>query len=143
VPPHEAGQPSGISRLRRRADFLNAAKGKRFHTQTFTLQMVPQVQAALESKSEAARVGLTVTKKTGAAVERNRIRRRLKEVLRHLPELPIHAAHDYVIIAKREALTAPFEALKADLLRAMVKVHAPRSGDKTRGRRTKPAEGLN
>jgi len=121
--------------LRRRADFLKAAKGRRVHTPIFTLQSAARTPSAGE-----ARIGLTVTKKTGGAVERNRIRRRLREALRHLmalphAALPIEPAHDYVIIARREALSVPFDLLQADLMRAMAKVHAsPRSSGKAKGR---------
>ena len=60
---------------------------------------------------------MTVTKKTGNAVVRNRIRRRLKEAMR------VHAAgdmaqgSDYVIVGRREILAAPFDGLKAELSR--------------------------
>jgi len=119
-----------LERLRRRADFLKAAKGKRVHMRAFTLQ-----SAARTLPAGGARIGLTVTKKTGGAVERNRIRRRLREALRHLSALPIEPAHDYVIIARREALNVPFDLLQADLMRAMAKVHAPpRSSGKAKGR---------
>ena len=62
-----------------------------------------------------ARVGLTVTKKTGGAVERNRIRRRLREALRHAKALSTEPETDYVLVARREALTLPFATLVADL----------------------------
>ncbi|AKK20172.1 ribonuclease P [Candidatus Liberibacter africanus PTSAPSY] len=58
------------------------------------------------------RIGFTVTKKQGCAVERNRIRRRLKEVVRiYESESILQYGHDYVLIAKRSALFAPFKEL--------------------------------
>jgi ribonuclease P protein component len=65
----------------------------------------------------APRFGLTVTRKAGNAVQRNRIRRRLREAIR------LHAAgdmlpgNDYVIVGRPEILTAPFGSLKSELSR--------------------------
>ena len=60
-------------------------------------------------------MGLTVTKKTGGAVERNRIRRRLREALRHADALPTDSDTDYVIVARRDTLSIPFQSLIAEL----------------------------
>ena len=79
------------------------------------------MQAALrsaEDSAEAARIGFTVTKKVGNAVERNRIRRRLKEALRAASPLEARADCDYVLMARREALARPFVALVDDLRQA-------------------------
>lgn len=57
------------------------------------------------------RFGFTVTKKTGNAPERNRIRRRLREAVRQAgPTLP-GIGGDFVLIGRREALTVPFGTL--------------------------------
>lgn len=73
---------------------------------------------ALNRKDDGApRIGVTVTKKVGNAVVRNRIRRRIKEAVR------VHAAddmapgNDYVVVARRDVLAAPFNTLKAELAR--------------------------
>ena len=72
----------------------------------------------------APRVGFTVTKKTGNAVKRNRIRRRLREALR------VHAAgdmapgNDYVIVGREDVLAAPFGQLAAELSRRIRNRHA-------------------
>ncbi|MBL0848767.1 MAG: ribonuclease P protein component [Candidatus Liberibacter ctenarytainae] len=57
------------------------------------------------------RVGFTVTKKQGCAVKRNRIRRRLKEIVRLYSKGILEPGHDYVLIAKRNTLFAPFKDL--------------------------------
>ena len=67
----------------------------------------------------APRFGFTATRKTGNAVERNRIRRRLREVVRLMKDNPAADGYDYVIVARREALNAPFERLAQDLRRAL------------------------
>ena len=55
-------------------------------------------------KDAPPRFGFTVTKQFGGAVQRNLIRRRLKEALRLLKPLPARPGHDYVILARPEAL---------------------------------------
>ncbi|MGQ0443816.1 MAG: ribonuclease P protein component [Beijerinckiaceae bacterium] len=132
-------------RLRRRADFLRAAKGKRFYARGLTLQAAPRPPAhggppafgagtpprqtgqppcVLPCLEAVPRFGFTVTKQTGGAVERNRIRRRLKEALRLLDPLPALPGHDYVVLARPEALYMPFQDLQGELIRALGKIGA-------------------
>jgi ribonuclease P protein component len=101
-----------MERLKRRADFLAAATGARVPAGPFVLQ------ARARGDRGPVRVGFTVTKKTGNAVERNRIRRRLRELVR-LSAGPMQAGHDYVLIGRRGALNAPFETMTDDFTRAL------------------------
>ncbi|HET6375110.1 MAG TPA: ribonuclease P protein component [Methylocella sp.] len=109
-------------RLKRRADFKRVARGKRYHGRGLTLQAAPR-EAAGGGGSEALapRFGFTVTKQSGSAVRRNRIRRRLKEALRLLRPLPAQPGYDYVIFAQPEAIAMPFPALQAELRRGLGK----------------------
>lgn len=86
-------------------------------------------------EAEGPRVGFTITKKVGNAVVRNRIRRRLKAAVAALAVDALRLDHDYVVIAKRDALLAPFDVLKADLARGLAKAHAGRP--KGRGRKAR------
>jgi ribonuclease P protein component len=65
-----------------------------------------------------ARLGLIVPRHQSSAVARNRLRRRLREILRRdvLRTLP---AIDLVIRAKRSAYTASFAVLRAELTGAV------------------------
>ncbi|GGY39850.1 hypothetical protein GCM10007148_05380 [Parvularcula lutaonensis] len=65
-------------------------------------------------------MGLTVTKKLGTAVIRNRIKRRLRAAVRDV--FPLHAepGRDYVLIARRKAFTAPFPLLLDELRTALL-----------------------
>jgi ribonuclease P protein component len=66
------------------------------------------------------RVGFTVPKALGGAVDRNRIRRRVREaVRRHIAELESMPAMDVVINPKRTARDADFEALSDEVRRAI------------------------
>ena len=63
------------------------------------------------------RVGFTAGKALGGAVERNRIRRRLREaVRRHLRELKVPA--DVVFHPRKSVLRAEFSQLEAEVTRA-------------------------
>jgi ribonuclease P protein component len=105
-----------MERLKRRADFLAAATGIRVPAGPFVLQ------ARRREDAGATRVGFTVTKKTGNAVERNRIRRRLREMVRRSNDT-MQAGHDYVLIGRRNALNAPFERMSDDFTRALKRAH--------------------
>ena len=78
------------------------------------------------------RFGFTVTKKLGGAVVRNRIRRRLKAAIALVAAALARPNHDYVIVARREALDRPFADLKKDLERALQRVHHPAAADTNR-----------
>lgn len=124
-----AGDPPG--RLTRRAEFQRVSRGRRASAETFTLQS----RRREESEAKAfygARIGLTVTRSVGGAVERNRVRRRLKEALRAAAPLETEGDHDYVLVARREALGRRFAALVDDVRNAFRA--ARRRGADARGR---------
>jgi ribonuclease P protein component len=121
-----------FARLTKRADFQRTAKGSRVHTRAFSMQMAPHEAGA------PARFGLTVTRKTGNAVERNRMRRRLREALRLGGALAAQSGHDYVIVARRDLLSEPFPGLQAELTRAFDQIRRsrPRGGARRPARET-------
>ncbi|MGP8231328.1 MAG: ribonuclease P protein component [Methylovirgula sp.] len=134
--PETAGREKPPARLKTRAEFLRAAKGRRLRTPCFSLQMHAQPEASV---LRPPRFGFTVTKKLGGAVLRNRIRRRLKEALRRTPALSARPGHDYVIVAQPAALTEDFVRLQQQLSKAVADIHAarlpraPKSRDKNHG----------
>jgi ribonuclease P protein component len=116
-------------RLKRRSEFLAAAKGKHFQSRCFSLQAARRQLGEPGEDEASPRFGITVTKKIGSAVVRNRIRRRLKEALRLAPDLPVRPGYDYVIVARIGALSEVFCALQDELRRALAGIHQPgRSG---------------
>ena len=81
---------------------------------------------ARKNRTEANRVGITVSKKLGKAHIRNRVRRRLREVYRTHEDL-FQPGWDIVVVARSKAIDAPFDQLvkgylalarKAGILRA-------------------------
>jgi len=95
--------------LKMRADFLAAAKGLRAHRPNLSLQRRDR------GDGDPPRIGYTVTKKEGGAVERNRIRRRLREAARQVMPQDGALGADYVVIGRRAALDSPFQTLVQDL----------------------------
>ena len=82
--------------------------------------------ARREGEPTGPRFGLTATRKAGGAVERNRMRRRLREALRRIAPDAARPDHDYVVVLRAAALTEGFEPLLAALDRALRRIHAPR-----------------
>lgn len=111
--PHSDGT---LRRLRKRAQFLNAAKGQRAGRTGFSLQTIGV-------DAPEAGLGLTVTKKTGNSPQRNRIKRRLRAAARACGA-QFHPQHDYVLVGRQEALSLPFSKIVSDLSSAIAKVHA-------------------
>jgi ribonuclease P protein component len=96
--------PKG-ARLSRRAEFATVrAEGKSWHGRLMVL-------AALATPGgDAARIGVITSRKTGTAVERSKVRRRLREIFRlHRPLLP--AGLWMVVVPRRAAVTATYAAL--------------------------------
>jgi ribonuclease P protein component len=121
-PPGQGAQaPVGVTvrrtipaRLKKRRDFLAAAKGHRSARRAFVLE------ARERGDGEPPRLGFTVTKRTAKkAVERNRIRRRLREAARQAAATDARAGLDYVLVARRAALSEPFAELTSAVAEAM------------------------
>jgi ribonuclease P protein component len=130
---------AGIARLKRRAEFLRVAAGRRkWVTPGLILQAARrwnQATPTTEEEPPAPRVGFTASRKVGIAVARNRARRRLKAAADQV--LPLHAApgHDYVVIARAETLRRPFTALKDDLETALRRLGVYRGRSEPSGER--------
>ena len=99
-----------VGRLKSRPQFLFVREGERRKGPLFLLEVRDR-----QRPEEAPRVGFTVTKKHGNAVERNRMRRRLKEAVRLSAGFAMQPGHDYVVVARRDVLGASFETLQAGL----------------------------
>ena len=116
------GGPGNAGRGLRRADRLKKRyefrqvqlTGRRIHTPHFLIVVQPN---ALEN----TRLGITVTKKVGNAVRRNRIKRVVREVFRRNRHL-FPPSHDVVFIAKRDADALGYDSLLSELRRAAVKL---------------------
>jgi ribonuclease P protein component len=97
------------ARLLRRSDFVRVQEGgKRVHTAHFILLM---------TRTEGQRLGVTVGRRVGGSVQRNRIKRLVREVFRRNRELfPTDCA--VVLVARTGADRLDYEAVKGELVRA-------------------------
>ncbi len=111
-----------MERLRQRADFLAAASGIKVPAAAFVLQ------ARKRADDGPVRLGFTVSKKVGNAVERNRVRRRLREIVRLSGASRMQSGHDYVLVGRRAALKVPFARIAEDFDSALRRLQAGRSG---------------
>jgi len=128
----EGRQSLAGSRLRKHADYQRVyAEGRKHRSSSMSWFLARQLEAS------APRVGLTVGKVLGPSHERNRIKRRLREVLRrHAGQLP--AGCDLILHPHRTVLTLEFTKLDAEILRILhqanaeqaraISSHPPRSG---------------
>jgi ribonuclease P protein component len=110
--------PRAYQKLRNSGEFrVVYEKGQRYHSPYFSIFILPRPEAG-------TRIGITVTRKVGNAVVRNRCKRRLREAARNFfrqaqwqGSLP--AGVDLVINAKSELIRADFQQLEEAFARCM------------------------
>lgn len=103
MPPHPFGKSQ---RVRRRSEFQGIfSAGYRVSSRYFTVILVPGATAP-------SRLGIVASRKLGDAIRRNRAKRLIREVFRHLEPSP--AAVDVVVIPRRELFDVPFSDLERD-----------------------------
>ncbi len=108
--------PPALSRLKRRDEFLAAARdGRKVPGEAFALQIRRRDDAL------AVRVGFTMTRRLGGAVVRNRARRRLREAARAVLAASPARGFDIVILGRPGALTARFADLVGGLRAALAR----------------------
>lgn len=137
TPQGRGGSSIVLRRLRKRAEFLRAARGSKIARRGFVLQAIPRAAptdvrgAGTAGDGLGAGIGFTVTKKTGNAPERNRIKRRLRAAVAACPD-DFDAGHDYVLVGRRACLDEPFEALVSGLKETLFRTHTPRPAQSSR-----------
>lgn len=120
-----------MERLKKRAEFLRAAKGVRRVQGAVTLEIC---KPADTTDAAPWRVGFTASRKVGNAVARNRAKRRLRAAASQLLPLLGRKGHDYVLVARASTGTRAFDALLADVTVALQAAH--RGLDRTTGEGT-------
>ncbi|MFN3863677.1 MAG: ribonuclease P protein component [Erythrobacter sp.] len=122
-----------ISVLTKRADFLNANAGVRNARAGFVLLTRP-------NGGQGIRYGITVTKKIGNAVVRNRMKRRFRELLRAALPAQGLADHDHVLIGRAGGIERDFHTMAEELAQALERARQGR-GDPAGGRRPRKGSG--
>ena len=118
--PADARPALAIRTMRARREFLAANKGARFPC--------PSVLLIVHDRKDgdaAIGLGLTVTKKIGNAVVRNRMKRRYRALAAEL--LPVYgiAGADHVFIGRHSAVERDFDAMRRDLKNALKRAARP------------------
>ena len=110
-----------LETLKKRADFLAAARARRKPMPGFVLQ------ARARGAGEAIRVGYTCSRKVGNAVARNRAKRRLRALARDVFPACGRPGWDYVLIGRPDVTaTQDFAEMRAELANAVEAVHSKR-----------------
>ena len=115
-----------VSTMRKRADFLAANRGVRVARPGFVLLANPNAGLG-------KRFGVTVTKKIGNSVVRNRMKRRFRALLRAALPVAGLADHDHVLIGREGGVERDFALLGEELSAALSRAAAGR-GDPPRRR---------
>ena len=110
------------ARLLRRSDFLRLRRAAGWADGPLAASWAPRPAepTRLGMAPASARVGLVVSSKVGGAVERNRVRRRLREAIRH--ELHRFPPVDVVLVARSSAVAATVDELRACVRRLAARV---------------------
>ncbi|MBC8339688.1 MAG: ribonuclease P protein component [Rhodospirillales bacterium] len=123
-------EPAAVLRLKQRQEFLRvAASGHKWAAPGLILQArrygeTDTANVRKDALGDGFRIGYTVSRKVGGAVERNRAKRRLRAAAHKV--MPGHArsGHDFVLIGRRATLKRTFPALVGDLETALRKLDA-------------------
>jgi ribonuclease P protein component len=127
-PPESGAEPGAHPRalklvtIKSRADFLRARSGRRHGLLGLAVEACRSPEGKLEPG--VARVGFTASRRVGGAVQRNRAKRRLRELARRMVTVLGREGHDYVLIARTQTLTRGFAELENDLAAAISALHA-------------------
>lgn len=116
-----------ITTIRKRADFLAANRGLRNARKGFVLLTVP-------NGGQGKRFGVTVTKKIGNAVVRNRMKRRFRELLRAALPGEGLGDTDHVLIGREGGVERDFATMAGELSQALARAREGK-GDPARRRR--------
>ena len=107
----------GYSVITKRSDFLAANRGKRYATPGFVLLVKDR-----QDESADIRLGITITKKVGNAVVRNRMRRRFRALAREMLAHNGKAGADHILIGRDSGIERDFAELRADMTKALEKL---------------------
>ena len=107
----------GYSVIKKRSDFLAANRGKRYATPGFVLLVKDR-----QDEQPDIRLGITITKKVGNAVVRNRMRRRFRALAQEMLAEKGKQGADQILIGRDGGIERDFGALRTDMAKALEKL---------------------
>lgn len=110
--------------IQKRPDFLAANRGKRFATQAFVLLVHDR-----RDGNDQKRLGITVTKKIGNSVVRNRMKRRLRALARECFDTGAKPGADHILIGRIGGVERNYQDMRDELMLALRKI-GNKSADK-------------
>lgn len=103
--------------IKKRSNFLSANRGRRFAHHGFVLLVHNR-----NDNDDTIRLGITITKKVGNAVIRNRMRRRFKELMREMLPSEGKPGADHILIGRNDGIEMDFAQLRRDLHKALARI---------------------
>jgi ribonuclease P protein component len=110
---------SKIISLSKNGDYINLLKGKKISNKYFTIFF----KEIISNSSKNLNVSFTTKKKMGNAVERNKIKRRLKNMMNDaVKKISLNFNYSYLVIAKNTVLSDKYEIIKNTLFSELEKI---------------------
>ena len=110
---------SKIVSLSKNQDYINLLKGEKISNKYFTIFF----KEIISNNSKNLNVSFTTKKKMGNAVERNKIKRRLKNMMNDaVKKISLNFNYSYLVIAKNTVLNDKYEIIKNTLFSELEKI---------------------
>ena len=110
---------SKIVSLSKNGDYINLLKGKKISNKYFTIFF----KEIISNSNKNLNVSFTTKKKIGNAVERNKIKRRLKNMMNDaVKKISLNFNYSYLVIAKNTVLNHKYEIIKNTLFSELEKI---------------------
>ena len=110
---------SKIVSLAKNEDYINLLKGKKISNKYFTIFF----KEIISNRNKNLNVSFTTKKKIGNAVERNKIKRRLKNMMNDaVKKISLNFNYSYLVIAKNTVLNHKYEIIKNTLFSELEKI---------------------
>ena len=104
-----------IITIKKRSEFIRSNKySKKIYTPNFIIQILKSTE-----NDNIPHFGFTITKKIGSAIVRNKIKRRLKSIIRELLKYKdkyFDFSFNYILICKKEIVKVSFDDLENELM---------------------------
>ncbi len=108
-----------IVSLSKNGDYINLLKGKKISNKYFTIFF----KEIISNSSKNLNVSFTTKKKMGNAVKRNKIKRRLKNMMNDaVKKISLNFNYSYLVIAKNTVLNDKYEIIKNTLFSELEKI---------------------